>query len=86
MLPAAWLRNSSAGVGATTAQFSGSSFAGTFSGQTSRPSVEPYIAAGTETSSISGQRSAVSVPPKTQPVSRQIVPFSQSASGVGVWP
>ena len=43
-------------------------------------------AAGTETSSFSGQRSAVSLPPNTQPVSMLIVRFSHSGSGTGVWP
>ena len=33
-----------------------------------------------------GQRSAVSVPPNTQPVSRQIVLLIHSGSGSGVWP
>ena len=42
--------------------------------------------AGTETSSRSGQRSAVSLPPKTQPVSRHIVWLTHSGSGVGVCP
>ena len=42
--------------------------------------------ARTDASSRSGQRSAVSEPPKTQPVSMQIVPFNQSASGTGVCP
>ncbi len=42
--------------------------------------------AGTSTSSRSGQRSAVSLPPKTAPVSRQMVLLSQVASGTGVWP
>ncbi|CAM5579070.1 hypothetical protein SALBM217S_02879 [Streptomyces griseoloalbus] len=42
--------------------------------------------AGTSTSSRSGQRSAVSLPPNTAPVSRQMVLFSQVASGTGVWP
>ncbi len=42
--------------------------------------------AGTSTSSRSGQRRAVSLPPKTAPVSRQMVLFSQTAEGVGVWP
>ena len=43
-------------------------------------------AAGTETSSRSGQRSAVSLPPNTQPVSMQIVSLTHAASGTGVWP
>ncbi len=42
--------------------------------------------AGTSTSSRSGQRSAVSFPPKTAPVSRQMVLFSQVACKTGVWP
>ncbi len=42
--------------------------------------------AGTVTISRSGQRSAVSLPPKTAPVSRQMVLFSHVASGTGVWP
>lgn len=40
--------------------------------------------AGTSTSSRSGQRSAVSLPPNTAPVSRQMVLFSQVAVGTGV--
>ena len=44
------------------------------------------LSAGTSTSSRSGQRSAVSLPPKTAPVSRQMVLLSQVASGTGVWP
>ncbi len=42
--------------------------------------------AGTETTSRSGYRSAVSVPPNTQPVSRHIVLLTHSAVGAGVWP
>ena len=43
-------------------------------------------AAGTETSSRSGHRSAVSLPPKQQPVSMQMVLFCHCASASGVWP
>ena len=42
--------------------------------------------AGTETSSRSGQRSAVSFPPNTQPVSMLIVLLSHSGSATGVCP
>jgi hypothetical protein len=42
--------------------------------------------AGTETSSRSGQRSAVRRPPKTQPVSMLIVLLTHSGSATGVWP
>ena len=55
-------------------------------GERARPARNRSRAAGTTTSSRSGQRSAVSLPPKTQPVSMQIVLLTQSASGVGVWP
>ena len=40
--------------------------------------------AGTDTSSFSGQRRAVSLPPNTQPVSMLIVLLSHSGSGTGV--
>jgi hypothetical protein len=43
-------------------------------------------AAGTETTSLSGHLSAVSFPPKTQPVSMQTVLLTQAASGTGVCP
>ena len=35
---------------------------------------------------FSGERGAVSFPPKTQPVSMFIVRLNQSGSGTGVWP
>ena len=43
-------------------------------------------AASTDTISFSGQRSAVSLPPWTAPVSRQIVLLNQTASSWGTWP
>lgn len=46
-----------------------------------------YVArAGTVTYCISGYRSAVSAPPKQQPVSMQAVLFFSAGSGTGVWP
>lgn len=44
------------------------------------------FSAGTSTSSRSGQRSAVIFPPKTAPVSRQMVLLIQEVLGTGVWP
>jgi hypothetical protein len=43
-------------------------------------------AAGTDTNVRSGYRSAVSLPPNTQPVSMSTVLLSHSGSGTGVWP
>ncbi len=44
------------------------------------------FSAGTSTSSRSGQRRAVIFPPKTAPVSRQMVLLIQAVFGTGVWP
>ena len=50
------------------------------------PSIAANQIAGTDTSSRDGYRSAVNAPPKTQPVSMQMVLLIHSARGVGVWP
>ena len=44
------------------------------------------LSACTLTNSCSGQRSAVSAPPNTHPVSMQMHRFTHSGASAGVWP